>query len=148
MTTTETEAFLAQMMPAQAAAERAMHEGDPEPRIGQWSHQDPVTLLGAKWTAVGWAEVEPAFRRVAALFADPVGYEIELIAAGASGDLAYTVVYEHNQVVAEGKPREYTLRVTHVYRREDGAWHIVHRHADWPPDPEAPLFPDKARRGG
>lgn len=143
MTTTETQAFLDQMMPAQAAAERAMHEGDADPRIRQWSHHDPVTLLGAKWTAVGWADVEPAFRRVASLFRDPVAYEIELIAAGASGDLAYTVVYEHNKVVGEGKPQEYTLRVTHVYRREEGAWRIVHRHADWPPDPDAPLFPDE-----
>jgi ketosteroid isomerase-like protein len=25
---------------------------------------------------------------------------------------------------------EYTLRVTHVYRREDGEWRIVHRHGD------------------
>jgi ketosteroid isomerase-like protein len=24
----------------------------------------------------------------------------------------------------------YTLRVTHAYRREDGDWKIVHRHAD------------------
>jgi SnoaL-like domain len=28
----------------------------------------------------------------------------------------------------------YTLRVTHVYRREDGEWKIVHRHADAPLD--------------
>ena len=144
MTTTETEAFLAAMMPAQAAAERAMHAGDAEPRIKQWSHDAPVTLLGAKWTAVGWPEVEPAFRRVASLFEDPVDYEIELIAAGASGDLAYTVVYEHNTVVVEGRRRTYTLRATHVYRRENGSWRIVHRHADWPPDPDAPLFADRA----
>ena len=24
------------------------------------------------------------------------------------------------------------VRVTHIYRREDGAWKIVHRHADNP----------------
>jgi ketosteroid isomerase-like protein len=24
-----------------------------------------------------------------------------------------------------------TLRVTHVYRRENGEWKIVHRHADF-----------------
>ncbi len=26
-----------------------------------------------------------------------------------------------------------TLRVTHIYKRIDGDWHIVHRHADQPP---------------
>jgi ketosteroid isomerase-like protein len=31
-----------------------------------------------------------------------------------------------------------SLRVTHVYRREDGEWKIVHRHGDRvPPDQEA-----------
>jgi ketosteroid isomerase-like protein len=34
----------------------------------------------------------------------------------------------------DGGPVEpITLRVTHVYRREDGEWKIVHRHADVPP---------------
>jgi ketosteroid isomerase-like protein len=69
-----------------------------------------------------------------------VEYEFEVIAAGASGDLAYTVGYERNRVTAEGDPRTYTLRVTHVYRREGGEWRIVHRH-DFPPDPNTPLFP-------
>ena len=31
----------------------------------------------------------------------------------------------------DGTPLEpYILRVTHAYRREDGQWKIVHRHAD------------------
>jgi hypothetical protein len=30
------------------------------------------------------------------------------------------VGYEHNVVRAQGELRTYTLRVTHVYRREDG----------------------------
>jgi ketosteroid isomerase-like protein len=53
-----------------------------------------------------------------------------VIAAGASGDLAYTVGYEHNRVLMNGDARVYTLRVTHVYRREAGQWRIVHRHGD------------------
>jgi ketosteroid isomerase-like protein len=27
-------------------------------------------------------------------------------------------------------PRPWSLRVTQVYRREGGAWKVVHRHAD------------------
>jgi ketosteroid isomerase-like protein len=40
----------------------------------------------------------------------------------------------------DGVPVEpWTLRVTHVYRREDGEWKIVHRHADHvPADQTAP----------
>jgi ketosteroid isomerase-like protein len=48
-----------------------------------------------------------------------------------SGDLAYTVELEHTSVSIDGVPVEpYTLRVTQVYRREDGEWKVVHRHGD------------------
>jgi ketosteroid isomerase-like protein len=60
-----------------------------------------------------------------------------VIAAGASGDLAYTVGYERNKVKVDGEPRTYELRVTHVYRREDDHWRIVHRHGDVPPDEDS-----------
>lgn len=131
--TNETERFLAEVLPRQRAAEEAIHNGEAEPRLALWSRADPVTLYGAKLTASGWSEVEPAFREVASWFQDSAEYEFEVIAAGASGDLAYTVGYEHNRVTANGQPRTYTLRVTHVYRREDGEWRIVHRHGDFPP---------------
>jgi ketosteroid isomerase-like protein len=52
---------------------------------------------------------------------------------GVSGELADTMGYEHTAVSWDGTPLEpYTLRVTHVCRREDGEWRIVHRHADAP----------------
>ena len=137
--TTETERFLAEMLPRQRAAEQAIHNGDAEPRIALWSRTDPVTVFGAKMSASGWTDLEPMFRTVASWFSDSAEYEFEVTAAGASGDLAYTVGYEHNQVKVDGQPRTYTLRVTHVYRREDGQWRIVHRHADVPPTEDGPI---------
>src|SRR5689334_12500394 len=130
-----TEEFLAEMLPRQTAAERAMHNGDAGPRTALWSKADPVSLFGA-WLPIrtGWADVSDAFRRVAAQFSDSREYRFEVVAAGASGDLAYTIGYEHNVVTLNGKPATYTLRVTHVYRREEGGWRIVHRHGDRPPD--------------
>jgi ketosteroid isomerase-like protein len=135
-----TEEFLAEMLPRQTAAERAMHNGDAGPRTALWSKADPVSLFGA-WLPIrtGWADVSDAFRRVAAQFSDCREYRFEVVAAGASGDLAYTIGYEHNVVTLNGKPATYTLRVTHVYRREEGEWRIVHRHGDRPPDEPAPL---------
>jgi len=42
-------------------------------------------------------------------------------------------------LTVNGEPRSYTLRVTHVYRREDGQWRIVHRHGDTPPTDGGPI---------
>ena len=144
---TETEQFLAAMLPRQRSAEQALHSGDVEPRLAQWTRRDPVTLFGAKLSATGWTALEPTFRTVASWFSDSVEYEFDVIAAGASGDLAYTVGYEHNRVTVDGQPRTYTLRVTHVYRREDGERKIVHRHGDFPPEDVSradDVLPDRA----
>lgn len=131
---TEVDEFLAEIVPQQVAAERAIHNGDVEPRLALWSRSDPVTLFGAVLSGSGWEELGPLFHDVASWFSDSSDYRFEVIAAGASGDLAYTVGLEHNHVKVEGKPRVYTLRATHVYRREGGKWKIVHRHADPPPE--------------
>lgn len=138
---TETDVFLAEVLPAQRAADRALHNGDVEPRLALWSRRDPVTLYGARLNGSGWPEVEPVFREVASWFSDSEEFEFEVIAAGASGDLAYTVGSERSKVRLKGKPGIYTLRVTHVYRREDGRWRIVHRHADVPPGAETDALP-------
>jgi ketosteroid isomerase-like protein len=126
--------FLAQMLPRQLAAERAFCDGDPGRRSTTWSQRDPVTLFGALVPVrSGWDEVSRTFDWVASRFSDLHDYEFELVAAGASGDLAYTVGFEQKTVVFDGEPTTYTLRVTHVYRREDGQWRIVHRHGDHSP---------------
>ncbi len=68
---------------------------------------------------------------MASRFSDCTAYSFDLIAAGVSGDLAYTVGYERSTRSLDGGPVESgTLRVTHVYRRENGEWKIVHRHGD------------------
>ena len=130
----DAEQFLADMLPMQRVAEQAIHNGDATPRLALWTRNDPVTVFGAGMNAFGWAEVEPLFHTVASWFSDSEAFEFEVIAAGASGDLAYTVGYERNRVKVDGVPTTYTLRVTHVYRREDGQWRIVHRHGDRPPE--------------
>ena len=78
----------------------------------------------------GWDEVSSTARLLASRFSDLQNYQFELVAAGASGDLAYTVGFEHKTVDVDAETKTYTLRVTHVYRREDGVWKIVHRHGD------------------
>jgi len=127
----ELDDFLATTLARQIEAEEAIHNGDAAPRMQMWSTRDPVTLLGAIKTNSGWDEVSRVFRWLGSGFSDCTSYRFELLAAGVSGDLAYTVGFEHTSVSWDGVPLEpYTLRVTHVYRRENGEWRIVHRHGD------------------
>jgi ketosteroid isomerase-like protein len=132
---TDLDVFLNSVLPVQLRAEEAIHNGDLEPRLALWSHADPVTLFGA-WGPCnsGWDDVSRTFRWVASRFSDCAEYSFELVAAGVSGDIAYTVGYEHSALSTDGDPvKPSTLRVTHIYRREAGEWKIVHRHGDYPP---------------
>jgi ketosteroid isomerase-like protein len=132
--------FLTATYDRQVEAETAIHNGDAEPRLAMWSEHDPMTLYGAAVSMSGAADVREFFQRLAARFSDCTSYRFEVVAAGASGDLAYTVGYEHTSTSIDGVPVEpYVLRVTHVYRREDGEWKIVHRHADTPPADQTAL---------
>jgi ketosteroid isomerase-like protein len=128
---TDVDDFLVETMPRLREADDALHNGDAAPRTALWSHRDPVTLFGAALNANGWGEIAPVFERLASSFSNLTSSEIELIAAGASGDLAYTVAIEHTTVsINAAPPAAYRLRATTVYRREDGEWKVVHRHGD------------------
>jgi len=119
-------------------AEIALHNGDATPRLAIWSRRDPVTVLGAWESASGQEAVRDLFAQLKATFSDCTSYSHEIVAADLIGDMAYTVGYEHTQASVNGEPREYTLRATQVYRREDGEWKVAHRHADTLPDAEQP----------
>ena len=126
----ETEDFLGSVLPRLTEADTALHGGDAGPRIAIWSHDDPVTLFGAALMGIGWDEIRRVFASLASRFSN-VTYEYEVIAAGASGDLGYLVGIEHSSASVGGAPPEaYELRVTQVFRRVDGEWKVVHRHAD------------------
>jgi len=62
--------------------------------------------------------------------------EYEVVHEGA--DLAYTVGYEIADVILDGAPTSQRLRVTQIYRRQDGQWHLVHRHGDFAPADQSP----------
>ena len=135
----ELDDFLTRTIARQVEAEKALHNGDVTPRLEMWSTQDPVTVFGAQQSNVGSEEVREVFHWLGTRFTNCTDYRFELVAAGASGDLAYTLGYEHSTFSMDGGPvQPRTLRVTHVYRRENGEWKIVHRHADPPPIGQSP----------
>lgn len=130
----ELDEFLTAGLKRQIDADFALHDGDPGPRLALWSHEDPVTLFGAAVPVEsGRAGVERVSHWLTGRMSESKKFDVELVAAGVSGDLAYTVGFEHSEYSFDGVPVTAVLRVTHVYRREGGEWRIVHRHGDHPP---------------
>ena len=110
----------------------AIVKGDPEPKKRLYSRRDDVTLanpFGAP--ARGWQKVAETLERAASQLSEGKVLAFERISEYATSELAYIVEIEryHGKVgTSEAAPN--ALRVTTVFRHEDGEWRIVHRHAD------------------
>jgi len=127
---TETGDFIAWTQTRLRDAETALHNGDAEPRLALWSSHEPVSVLGAWRTAIGQAEVRDLFHTLAETFSDCTSHIYEIVSAEVIGDMAFTAGYERTQASINGERRQYVLRVTQIYRREDGEWKVAHRHGD------------------
>ena len=127
----DVDAFLAAVLPRMQEETLALVNGDPAPRQALWSHEEPVTVFGALFTHRGWQEVRSAFDRLAASFSGGTSCEYEVLAAGVSGDLGYLVAIERTVLDgAEAQPDRWAIRVTALFRREQGTWRQIHRHGD------------------
>ena len=108
-------------------------KGNPEPVKELFSHRGDVTLanpLGPP--AHGWDEVGATIERAASQFRDGRLVGVEILEKHATPEFAYTVWLEHAEGKAGGREdiAPLTLRVTMIYRPEEGTWKVVHRHAD------------------
>ena len=125
-------ADLAEVVDRYHASQRAFVRGDSEPTKELWSRRDDVTLanpLGPPGR--GWNAVEKIIDHAASAVRDGV-CESETISGYAGADLAYIVELERWRMKL-GNAKEMasgSLRVTTIFRREDGEWKVVHRHAD------------------
>jgi ketosteroid isomerase-like protein len=115
------------------AALNRMANGSGGPLADIWSHSPAVTTLhpiGGR--QVGWDAVRGSFEQVAQLASDG-NVEIMNQLIQVDGDLAYEVGVEQGKLKLAGQPIVIEQRVTNVYRREAGAWKIVHHHTDVSP---------------
>ncbi|HEX6149636.1 nuclear transport factor 2 family protein [Nocardioides sp.] len=128
----ELEDFHHDFLPRFIDAQRAFHVGDSAPNNRLWTATAPVTLLAARGLCeIGAEGVMKTFDMVASEFSAVRDFHWETLASEVNGDLAYTVAIESYTASLRGQPPALQeLRVTHVFRREEGRWRAVHRHAD------------------
>jgi ketosteroid isomerase-like protein len=105
-------------------------QGNSGPFLEVWSHADDVAILGAVGSyAQGWEDVRTHLLG-ASRSLDWTGLSIDRLFTTASGELAVTVVLEHMTREVAGEAGSRTLRTTQAYRREEGQWKLILRHAN------------------
>jgi ketosteroid isomerase-like protein len=116
-----------------ADAGRGFLNGNPDAFTRLWSKAEDVTIFGGFGGIVeqGYDAVINRMAWASARFRSGE-LRYEPIASGGSGDLGYAIGVERGHVTVAGqdKPGEMVLRVTHLFRREQGEWRLLHRHAD------------------
>jgi ketosteroid isomerase-like protein len=108
-------------------------KGNPEPAKKLFSHRDDVTLANPRGVvAHGWKQVAEAMERAAASRRDGEAIGFEVVEKYVTPELAYVVEVERLKGKFGGGEDiiPYDLRVTMIFRSEDGVWKVVHRHAD------------------
>jgi ketosteroid isomerase-like protein len=111
----------------------AFVKGDPEPLKDLYSRRDDVIIANPFGPpAKGWEKVATTMERAATNFRSGEATSFERISEYATAELGYIIEIERfrSKVGSDDKLVPITLRVTTIFRREQGAWRIVLRHAD------------------
>ncbi|HEX8636127.1 MAG TPA: nuclear transport factor 2 family protein [Pyrinomonadaceae bacterium] len=109
--------------------------GDPTLWKQNTSQRDDATILGGfGGYEKGWSAVGPRYDWASSQYKDSgAKMKVEYINTEVSGDMAFTVAIERQEEVRLGSrqnPTQRALRVTQIFRKEGGAWKLLHRHAD------------------
>jgi len=108
-------------------------KGNPASAKKLYSQRDDVTLGNPFGPfARGWKQVAQTMEQAASNYRDGDAAGFENIAKCVTPELAYLVEVERlrSKVGGRSEVALLALRVTCVFRPEDGRWKIVHRHAD------------------
>ncbi len=108
--------------------------GDPALWKQLCSQSSDATILGGfGGYEKGWNEVGPRYDWASAQFkASGAKKQIEYISKIVGEKLACTVALERAEFLLAGREKltPEMLRVTQIYRKENGEWKLLHRHAD------------------
>jgi ketosteroid isomerase-like protein len=108
-------------------------KGNPQPAMELWSQREDISLANPYGPPVrGWDKVTEVVEHAASLRRDGKTISFETVAKLVTPELAYVVEIEQAEAKVDDMEEisPYALRVTMIFRREDGEWKVVHRHAD------------------
>ena len=111
----------------------AFVKGDPKPLKDLYSQRDDVIIANPFGPpAKGWEEACATMERAATNYWDGEATGFDRISEYATADLGYIIEVERfrSRVGGGDKLVPFALRVTTIFRREEGAWRVVLRHAD------------------
>lgn len=107
--------------------------GNPTGMQKVFSDQEDISLSNLFGpTVLGRQSVVDAIARAAANFRDGEPAHYDTLVKVVTAELAYIVEVERGRarMGINGEFRSLTFRVTTIFRPEDGAWRVIHRHAD------------------
>jgi ketosteroid isomerase-like protein len=133
-------------LPSWESAQYRFINGDPTAWSAITSDAKDVTIFGAfGGSEKGSTEVRARYVWASSQFKKSgSGQKIDYLTIVESGDLAVTIAIERQTAWIEHQsgPSARALRVTQVFRRENGQWKLLHRHAD----PNVERLPPEQRR--
>lgn len=118
---------------------RVYVRGDAKPVASFFSSREDVTLAnplgpprrGPSEVSNGIFEGAESFKEGGSVRFEEVSSRFEEVSRHATPDLGYVVQIErHEGRLVSGDDVVISLRVTMIFRPEDGTWKVVHRHAD------------------
>ena len=123
-----------QFMKTREQASAAYIAGDVAPLVAIASRSDPSSFMPPSGVVVTGAEaVTRAFAEGAKQFREGSRGRFEVIQSGAAGGLGFWTGLHHAEMSMQGHDGlvQMVLRTTEIFRRENGVWKLVHRHADF-----------------
>ena len=120
--------------------------GEPDQLKAMFSRADDVVLANPFGPAVrGWDDASAALDYASSRFSDGEASDFDRRASYVTADLATIYEVERGKLSLGGGPiTAWVLRTTTTFRREEGSWRVVHRHAD-PIDTASPEGPLRTR---
>ena len=107
--------------------------GDPERYKAVFSQRDDVCVANPfRPISRGWAEVSETIDRASKLWREGEVVGFDRVAQVVTPELAHIVEFERfrAKIGDSDDLAAVELRVTSIFRREQGTWKVVHRHAD------------------